>query len=178
MRIDNAMPAFYTYFPQNNAALVRYSQPMQTNTPSQPSGGGLVVDISPEGWEAYARIRAIAEGGGAGSIADTDPGCQTCDSRRYQDGSNDPSVSFQTPTHISPGQSASMVMAHENEHIANDRAKAEQEGRRVVSQSVSLQSSICPECKRVYVSGGTTRTVTAEDNSGEAVDTLDIAQFA
>jgi len=173
MRIDNALPASYTYFPQNPAVA---NPPLRMDTPAQP-GGGIVVDISPEARAAYERSR-MAEGSASGNVGDRDHRCETCDSRRYMDVSDDPSVSFQTPTHISPGQSAAMVSAHENEHVANEQAKAEQDGRRVVSQSVTLQSSICPECKRVYVSGGTTRTVTAEDNSGEAVDTLDIAQFA
>jgi uncharacterized protein with PIN domain len=58
-----------------------------------------------------------------------------------------------------------MVAAHENEHVASEQQKAEQEGREIVSQTVMLYSSICPECKRVYVSGGETRTV-----SRQAVD--------
>ena len=44
-------------------------------------------------------------------------------------------------------------------------SKAAREDRKVVSQNVSYQTAICPECGDVYVSGGTTRTVTAADNS-------------
>ena len=31
----------------------------------------------------------------------------------------------------------------------------------MVSQSVTLHTDICPECGKVFISGGTTRTVTA-----------------
>jgi len=71
--------------------------------------------------------------------------CQACAERRYVDGSDDPSVSFKTPTQIDPEQSASMVMSHEMEHVANEQANADRDGREVVSQSVRLHSSICPE---------------------------------
>ena len=40
--------------------------------------------------------------------------------------------------------------------------KAKSEGKEVVSQSVQIHTSICPECGDVYVSGGTTRTTTSE----------------
>ena len=87
--------------------------------------------------------------------------CQTCKNRKYQDGSNDPGVSFKTPGHIDPGSAQSVVRGHEQEHVSNERAKAQSSDRRIVSQSVSLFTSICPECGRAYVSGGVTRTVTA-----------------
>ena len=91
--------------------------------------------------------------------------CQTCKDRKYQDGSDDPGVSFKTPTNIAPEQAASAVRGHENEHVVREQAKARQEDRKVVSQSVTYHTSICPECGKVYVSGGTTRTVTKADNS-------------
>ena len=94
--------------------------------------------------------------------------CQTCKERKYQDGSDDPGVSFKTPTNIAPEQAASAVRGHENEHVVREQAKARQEDRKVVSQSVSYQTDICPECGKVYVSGGTTRTVTRADNSQQA----------
>lgn len=87
--------------------------------------------------------------------------CKTCKERKYQDGSNDPGVSFKTPTHIGPDQSASAVLGHEMEHVVRERAKAQSEGRRVVSQSVTMHTAICPECGRVYTAGGVTRTTTA-----------------
>ena len=87
--------------------------------------------------------------------------CQTCQERKYQDGSDDPGVSFKAPGHIAPGSSGSVVMAHEQEHVRNEQANARQEGRRVVAQSVRLFTATCPECGRTYVSGGETRTTTA-----------------
>ncbi len=87
--------------------------------------------------------------------------CQTCEQRRYQDGSNDMGVSFKTPTRISPEAAGAAVRGHEQEHVTRERAKAEREGREVVSQSVTLHTDVCPECGKVYISGGTTRTTTA-----------------
>lgn len=92
--------------------------------------------------------------------------CQTCKRRKYQDGSDDPGVSFKTPTNIAPEQAQAAVRGHENEHVVRERAKAQREDRKVVSQSVTYHSAICPECGRVYTAGGTTRTVTAA-NSGK-----------
>lgn len=87
--------------------------------------------------------------------------CETCAHRRYQDESGDGSVSFQSPTPIAPEAAASAVRAHEYEHVRNEQVYARQEGREVVSQSVRIFTAICPECGRVYVSGGETRTTTA-----------------
>ncbi|MDE6588881.1 MAG: hypothetical protein K2K53_00755, partial [Oscillospiraceae bacterium] len=94
--------------------------------------------------------------------------CQTCKERKYQDGSDDPGVSFKTPTRVAPEQAAAAVRGHENEHVVREQAQAQQEGRKVVSQSVTYHTAICPECGDVYVSGGTTRTVTKADNSQPA----------
>jgi hypothetical protein len=91
--------------------------------------------------------------------------CQTCSNRSYVDGSNDASVSFQTPTNIHPSVALTAVAAHEGEHIANERIRASQEGRRVVMQSVSIHTSVCPECGITYVAGGEARTVTAADDT-------------
>lgn len=93
--------------------------------------------------------------------------CQTCEKRKYQDGSDDMGVSFQTPTRIAPEQVAAAVRGHENEHVVRERAKAQQEDRKVVSQSVTLHTDICPECGKVYISGGTTRTVTAANKKSD-----------
>lgn len=87
--------------------------------------------------------------------------CQTCEKRKYQDGSDDMGVSFQTPTRVDPWQAASAVRGHEQEHVVREQAKARREDRHVISQSVTIHTDICPECGKVYVSGGTTRTVTA-----------------
>ena len=96
--------------------------------------------------------------------------CQTCESRKYQDGSDDMGVSFQTPTNIKPEQAASAVRGHEMEHVYREQAKANREGRKVVSQNVTMHTEICPECGKSYVSGGTTRTVTKADNADQQQD--------
>jgi len=73
------------------------------------------------------------------------------------DRSNDPSVSFQAPTHLSPGQAASAVAAHENEHVVHNAQNAQENGM-VAHSTVTIRHGICPECGRTYVAGGTTRT--------------------
>lgn len=93
--------------------------------------------------------------------------CRTCEERKYQDGSDDAGVSFKTPTHIAPEQAASAVRGHEMEHVVREQSKAEREDRKVISQSVSIHTAICPECGKAYVSGGTTRTMTAESQEIE-----------
>ncbi|MDR0473677.1 MAG: hypothetical protein LBH43_08435 [Treponema sp.] len=149
----------------------------------------IAVEISPEGWETYNKNIAnkglaygedtakknglpgipklSLQGGsmnngvkGINDIFETHE-CQTCKSRKYQDSSSDPSVSFQAPTHLSPGQAAGSVAAHESEHVSHEQAKADREDRKIISQSVTINTAICPECGRVYVSGGVTRTITA-----------------
>ena len=94
--------------------------------------------------------------------------CETCEERKYQDGSDDMGVSFQTPTNIKPEQAASAVRGHEMEHVYREQAKAGREGRKVVSQNVTMHTEICPECGKSYVSGGTTRTVTKADTDNAA----------
>lgn len=89
--------------------------------------------------------------------------CETCRSRSYQDVSNDSGVSMKTPTHLSPEAANSAVRSHEGEHVSRETAKAESEGRHVVYQSVQIYTDICPECGRMYTSGGKTTTVTAAD---------------
>ncbi len=90
--------------------------------------------------------------------------CQTCKNRKYQDGSDDPGVSFKTATRLTPKQAETAVRGHEMEHVSHERARAEREGRKIVHQSVTIHTAICPECGDVYVSGGTTRTATVKDN--------------
>ena len=86
--------------------------------------------------------------------------CQTCENRKYQDGSDDPGVSFKTATKLSPEDAATAVRGHEMEHVVRDQAKASRENREVVSQSVTISTAVCPECGTVYASGGETTTVT------------------
>lgn len=94
--------------------------------------------------------------------------CQTCKNRKYQDGSDDPGVSFKTATNVAPEQAASAVRGHEQEHVVREQAKAKREDRRVVNQSVTIHTAICPECGDVYVSGGTTRTTTRANPTQES----------
>lgn len=74
--------------------------------------------------------------------------CQTCKNRKYQDGSDDPGVSFKTPTHISPENAAYAIRSHEMEHVSHAQAKAQREDEKILSQSVTYHTAICPECGR------------------------------
>lgn len=98
--------------------------------------------------------------------------CKTCSSRTYQDGSNDIGVSFKSPTRIDPSSAPSMIASHEQEHVANNKRAAEKSGGEVIFQNVTLSTNICPECKRVYVSGGVTKAAIASFSSkGNVIDT-------
>lgn len=83
--------------------------------------------------------------------------CETCNNRKYKDGSNE-MVSFKSASHISPDASAAKVRSHEQEHVSNAYKKAAQKNGKVISANVTLRTSVCPECGRSYVSGGTTAT--------------------
>lgn len=83
--------------------------------------------------------------------------CETCRERKYQDGS-DEDVSFKAPAHIDPNAAASRVRSHEQEHVNNAYKKAAEDNGKVISCNVSIHTSVCPECGRTYVSGGTTAT--------------------
>lgn len=83
--------------------------------------------------------------------------CETCKNRKYQDGSNE-MVSFKSAQHIPQAAVASRVRGHEQEHVSNAYNKAERDNGKVIQASVAIHTSICPECGRTYVSGGTTTT--------------------
>lgn len=102
--------------------------------------------------------------------------CQTCKNRKYQDGSDDSGVSFQTPTRVAPQAAGAAVRSHEQEHVSRNRSKAEREGREIVSQSVTIHTNICPECGRVYVSGGTTRTATRNASENKLADRYNVGK--
>ena len=93
--------------------------------------------------------------------------CHTCENRKYVDKSDDASVSFQTPTSVSPNMAAAAVASHENEHVRNEQARAHREDREIVSQTVTLTYDCCPECGRHYVSGGTTRTTSVNKSDSD-----------
>lgn len=104
--------------------------------------------------------------------------CQTCASRKYKDGSNE-MVSFKSATHISPEMAGAAVRAHEQEHVANAYNKAAEHGNaQVLNASVSIQTAVCPECGRSYVSGGTTKTQIKynEDAYAQNTKALDLLQ--
>lgn len=84
--------------------------------------------------------------------------CETCRKRKYQDGSDESNVSFQTAQHVSPDAAGAAVRAHEGQHVSNAYKKAAQNGGKVLQASVAIHTAVCPECGRVYVSGGTTTT--------------------
>ena len=98
---------------------------------------------------------------------DPDYKCETCANRKYQDGS-DEMVSFKSATHLSPDAAATAVRAHEGEHVSNAYDKAEKNDGKVLSASVAIHTSICPECGRSYVSGGTTTTSIRYNNDNYA----------
>lgn len=84
--------------------------------------------------------------------------CQTCKNRKYVDGSNDANVSFKSAAHVSPEAASAAVRAHEGEHVTNAYSDAKENNGKVVQASVRIQTSVCPECGRSYVSGGVTNT--------------------
>lgn len=90
--------------------------------------------------------------------------CQTCKERKYQDGSDEANVSFKSASHISPKSAGAAVRAHEQEHVSNAYKKAAQKNGKVINASVSIHTSVCPECGRTYVSGGTTNTMIKYSN--------------
>lgn len=106
--------------------------------------------------------------------------CETCKSRKYQDGSNESDVSFKSPGHISPASSGALVRAHEQQHVANAYQKAGEGNGKVVAANVKLETSVCPECGRSYVAGGTTSTVIKYNESnpyGKAAKSVDAANL-
>lgn len=84
--------------------------------------------------------------------------CETCKNRKYQDGSDEANVSFKAAAHISPESAGALVRAHEQQHVSNAYKKAAMNNGKVMQASVTIHTSICPECGRSYVSGGTTAT--------------------
>lgn len=93
--------------------------------------------------------------------------CETCAKRKYVDGS-DEMVSFKSAAHIAPEAAASRVRAHEQEHVTNAYEKAATNNGKVQNVSVAIHTSVCPECGRTYVSGGTTTTTIRYNNDDYA----------
>jgi hypothetical protein len=59
---------------------------------------------------------------------------------------------------------AGAVRAHEQEHVSNNREEAEEKGLKAHS-TVAIHTAVCPECGKIYVSGGTTTTTYSPDES-------------
>jgi hypothetical protein len=104
--------------------------------------------------------REIQAGGEKTPVVSGSTECQTCKRRKYLDASGDSTVSFQTPTTLSPQAAEVAVRAHEQQHVVHEQARAGEQGRKVVFQDVSIHYTICPECGRMVVAGGTTVTMT------------------
>lgn len=134
------------------------------------ASGFMQAGASPEELAVRMRIQYPDQASDDSKKLGEEEKCQTCENRKYQDGSDDMGVSFQTPTRVAPEAAASAVRGHEQEHVVREQAKAEREGRRVVSQDVTLHTGICPECGEVYISGGTTKTVTAAESKPQTED--------
>lgn len=125
----------------------QYMNPGVTNV--LPTGANTGVDTAGK----------VETSGGAKGATE----CQTCENRKYQDGSNE-MVSFKSAQHISPMASASRVRAHEQEHVSNAFTKAAQDNGKVLQASVTLKTAVCPECGRTYVAGGETTTKIKYEN--------------
>jgi hypothetical protein len=85
---------------------------------------------------------------------------------------------MQTPTRLSPDAAAAAVAQHENQHVAHEKQKAERNGQ-IAHSTVTIKTSVCPDCGRIYVSGGETRTTISdtkktappqEQDKGGAID--------
>ncbi len=122
------------------------------NAPSAPE------DAAPAGKAGKADKTGKTDATGKNDPLDPG-GCKTCRERTYVDGSNESDVSFKTPGHIDPGAAPFVVAGHEREHVANAVQKASAPGAKLISASVRLITSICPECGRSYVAGGVTNTI-------------------
>ena len=123
------------------------------------SGYGNQYTSPIDQWKQSANPDEVKKAGRRSSPAE----CETCKNRKYQDGS-DENVSFKTASHISPNAAGAAVRAHEGEHVSNAYEKAAQNNGKVVNASVSIHTSICSECGRTYVSGGTTNTTIKYSN--------------
>ncbi len=121
---------------------------------------------------------ASAEGASSSSGAQPYTGCKTCEGREYQDGSDDPGVSFQTPGHIPASMSGVKVASHEGEHSTRETEQAQKEGRVITNKKVTMQMAVCPECHRMYAAGGTTTVSTMDDpknkNNAEVSSIMDL----
>jgi len=87
--------------------------------------------------------------------------CNTCATRAYI--CSDGGVS-----RPSAGNATAYVVAHERAHLADDRAEAQADDNRIVSQNIAIFSATCPECGIIYTSGGEARSMIASEESAGA----------
>ena len=125
---------------------------------TNPPFNGMEIPGTEEASAAEEEFNLPGDGKPAEGVEEDDHKCETCENRTYVDGSNENDVSFKSPGHIAPESAASRVMAHEYEHVRNAYQEDKEEGKELVSVSVSLKTAICPECGKTYVAGGETRT--------------------
>ncbi|MDR0804351.1 MAG: hypothetical protein LBN42_01020 [Oscillospiraceae bacterium] len=123
-----------------------------------------------------ANTDKVAESGESAKAGTAE--CETCANRQYQDGSDDASVSFKNAAKIAPEAVASTVRGHEYEHVRHEQQNAKQDDRKILSQTVSIHTAVCPECGKSYVSGGETRTITAPKAHTEPVEAEPIEPVA
>lgn len=161
---STAAPGSVPHAPVDAAAGYVTPAPSVTLPGSVPHTPGKAADagISPYAVtnEAEAREAGLSEGQIRGLKKAGQIECATCAGRMYQDGS-DENVSFKSAAHVSPDAAGAAVRSHEGEHVGNAYKKAFMNNGKVLRASVSIHMSICPECGRSYVSGGTTSTAIA-----------------
>lgn len=145
-------PATAVDTPDNDTGVILQFSPKSEGRSGHYAADGLPVEDSKRIKMEKSRMKQ-----------DSEP-CQTCAERKYQDGSDDSGVSFQAPTNVAPEAAASLIRAHEQEHVSREGSKAREKGLNATS-TVAIHTDICPECKKVYVSGGTTTTQFTADPS-------------
>jgi hypothetical protein len=143
--------------------MIQTANAVSTGTSSTPKGGSAAPEASGNAQNRFDRFEKTGKAAQSSQGKGVDEGeCKTCSERRYQDGSDDSGVSFQSPTKVSPQAAASAVRSHEQEHVTRNAAKAEREGK-IAHSNVAIHTAVCPECGKTYVSGGTTTTTFSDD---------------
>jgi hypothetical protein len=147
------------YTPNNQGALppvsIRLPQPSAPGMPEKPEQPGVILEL-----------------GRANRTEEPHEPCKTCQNRSYADSSSEGNVSMKGGANIHPGAAASAVFSHEREHVANAMEKARQiDGN--AQATVRIHTDVCPECKKVYVSGGTTEvTISAQAEEPDPIGKL------
>jgi len=173
MRIDASQMVGRTYF-QNNP--IPQGQGQVHSIKQEPKSLQPVESVGAEKPRTIDELIEYAKSHDLKGANSTDPlvkyakkigvvECITCANRKYQDGSTDTGVSFKNAAHISPENAFAVVSAHEQEHVHEAKSRTNQEGGKLISASVRIFVSTCPECGRTYVSGGETRTVESYSKS-------------